>query len=419
MSDPQSHAPRLPPTYGERVTVALLLLTLLGLFLADLVRGGDPRALVVVFLFAAWAPLLVVHELGHALAAWSVGWRVSEIVLGHGRELARFQVGGTLVRLKPIPVEGYILPAPRGVRGGRWDARWKSAWVYLGGPLAEMLVVGVLWLVSRGRLFERATDTTTLALQGVALAAAVSLFFNLLPLPRAGQANDGLGILLSLRRDQASLTQWALSSVLTAVRRCLLADDVAGALRRLEAARAEHPDDPRLPAWTGVCLEAQGDHTAAEALIGGIGDPRRHGAHLAPELHAAKAWAWSLAEDRQLLTMARGEAMHARTGAPGELHFTLLLGRIELERGAPRVAYGLLMEAYRQARELDDEGPCLAFLALAAHRAGPSDPDDPPPVIRPDYVPRFVAALARLPVSAALRSRVREAVQGESLRSRP
>jgi membrane-associated protease RseP (regulator of RpoE activity) len=58
------------------------------------VRGGDPRALVVVFLFAAWAPLLVVHELGHALCAWSVGWRVREIVVGYGRGIAQRRSGG-------------------------------------------------------------------------------------------------------------------------------------------------------------------------------------------------------------------------------------------------------------------------------------------------------------------------------------
>jgi hypothetical protein len=274
-------------------------------------------------------------------------------------------------------------------------------------------VVALLFVLAEGRLLAPATDTATLALQGTALAAAISLFFNLLPLPRGAEANDGLGILLSLRRDEAQLAGWALAAVLTAVRRCLLADDVQGATRQLEAARAELPDDPRIAAWLGVCAAARGEHGAAEGLLGGIGDPRRHGAHLAPELHAAKAWAWLMTGDRQLLTMARGEAMHARDSAPGELHHALLLGRIELERGASRAAFALLMDAYQRAREVDDEGPCLAFLTLAAHLAGPSDPDAPPPVIRTDYVPRFLAALARLPVAPALRARVHAAVQGQ------
>ena len=66
-------------TRGERLGVVLFSLFLLGLVAAELLSEFTPRKLSVLFIVAFWGPLLVVHELGHALAARWLGWRLHEI----------------------------------------------------------------------------------------------------------------------------------------------------------------------------------------------------------------------------------------------------------------------------------------------------------------------------------------------------
>ena len=82
-------APRRPLTRAEvraALSFALLFMGLLGL---ELVTGASPTKLSMVFVLLAWLPMLVVHELGHALAARAVGWDVLEIVIGYCRPRAR------------------------------------------------------------------------------------------------------------------------------------------------------------------------------------------------------------------------------------------------------------------------------------------------------------------------------------------
>ena len=90
-------APRLPVSSGERTFVVVISLAFVGLIAADLAQSFSPNKLGVLFVLLFWVPLLILHELAHALAARSVGWRVSEIVIGFGRELLRFQIGDTRV----------------------------------------------------------------------------------------------------------------------------------------------------------------------------------------------------------------------------------------------------------------------------------------------------------------------------------
>ena len=91
-------SPRLPTTAGEKRALSVFAGLLLALFFAEIVSDFNRVKLSIVFALLAWVPLLVLHECGHALAARAVGWRVSEIVIGFGREWARFRVGQTRVR---------------------------------------------------------------------------------------------------------------------------------------------------------------------------------------------------------------------------------------------------------------------------------------------------------------------------------
>ncbi|HUF61500.1 MAG TPA: site-2 protease family protein [Verrucomicrobiales bacterium] len=408
MADLEGYGPRLPATPTERRVSALALVGLLGLFAAEVVSSPANAKVAVLAFFLAWAPLLVLHELGHALAAVSVGWRVSEITLGFGRELWRFSVAGTLVRIKFLPVEGYVRPSPR---TPGW-VRWKSAWIYLWGPGAELLAGAGLFLASDGRLFQQTEFVPVIALQGVAAAIGVSLFFNLLPLPLGGRVNDGLGIITSLLASREAFASHLVAPFLLGAKRSLLAENPVAAEQLLSVALAEYPGDPCLRAWRAVCLAERGDPRLAEDLLRRTGEPAKHDPALAAELYAALAWAWLISDDSGVLVFAAQAARRATEFDPGDLHHWLLEARIAYARGRMCEAFRRAMDAYRAASELEDEGPCLATLAMASHRllnAGDlGDPEVAPVLIRPDYPRRFQSALQWTPIGPRLRRQVEE-----------
>jgi membrane-associated protease RseP (regulator of RpoE activity) len=89
------------------------------------------------------AGTVLVHELAHALAARRAGGTVREVGIGFGPALARWQVGGVTLSLRPVPLGGFAaieiedLPPRRRVP------------VLLAGPLANIAVGLLLRAASR------------------------------------------------------------------------------------------------------------------------------------------------------------------------------------------------------------------------------------------------------------------------------
>jgi len=109
---------------------------------------------VALFLLAITV-LIFVHELGHFLAARSVGVRVLCFSIGFGPALARFQYGHTEFRLAVIPLGGYVKMLGDSPGGGT-DAALaaesfaaqtplRRAWIAFAGPLANLLLAWVLF----------------------------------------------------------------------------------------------------------------------------------------------------------------------------------------------------------------------------------------------------------------------------------
>ena len=80
-------APRRPLARDEKWIAALFFLVFFGSLAGELLRDFTPMKLGLVFVVLAWVPLLVLHELGHALMARFLGWQVYEVVIGQGRDL--------------------------------------------------------------------------------------------------------------------------------------------------------------------------------------------------------------------------------------------------------------------------------------------------------------------------------------------
>ncbi len=398
MNEELDPAPRLPLSHGERRAILVAFAVFFGLLAAELLRELSAAKLGLLFLLLAWGPLLVVHELGHAIAARLVGWRVSEIVIGFGPELTRFQLGSTLVRVKAAPVEGYVLPSPIRLRSPRLEC----AFIYAAGPGAELVLLLGLWVLAGGRLFTRTGEPGLLVLQGAAAAIGLGVFFNLLPLPVGGGLTDGLGILVSLVRPRSHFRAALLAPCVREATRALILERPLHARDVLQRGLARHGEAPELSGLLAVARAAAGETDEAHALL----------EELAPDDGDAYH-AWVLLEDPGpgRLPFARQAAERAVAASPHGVVPRVLLGRAFLGLGLNRDAFAQLMFAYKAARVSEEEGWCLAYLALASHRALSSgqDASGQPPRIESDYPARFRAALdGPAIVGSALRRRVEQ-----------
>jgi tetratricopeptide (TPR) repeat protein len=399
-------APRLPVSRGERSFVLLLALGLLGLLGADLAQGFSANKLSVLFVLLFWGPLLVLHELGHALGARLVGWRVTEVVIGFGRELHRFRLGGTRVRVRAVPVEGYVIATP----GTLKRARLAQAWIYFAGPLTELLVLAALAPVLDFELPGPGAGVGRVALQSLGLAAALGALCTLFPYRSQGNPSDGLGVLSSWFASEQSFRERLAWPFIEETRRHLLREQLALAEQTLAAGLAHHPGEPRLLGMQAVCRAVVGDAEGAYAALEALGPPEERPAPTRAELLADAAWSVLSAQDAALLPDAERALERALELSAGDPHHEILLGRVLLERGRPEDAYARLMSAYKRTRDVDQEAQCVAYLALACQALR----GQPGAERVASYAARFEAALRSHDVPPALRQRALERSQSRS-----
>jgi len=390
-------APRLPVSPGERWIVVGLGLGLAALLAADLVQGFSHK-LSVLFVLVFWVPLLVLHELGHALAARLLGWHVTEVVIGFGRELRRFRIGSTRVRLRAVPIEGYVLLSPRSTA----HARSKQAFIYFAGPLTELLVLGLLAPALDFTLPSPSHGVGRIALESLAVAAALGALCTLFPYRSLGNPSDGLGVLLSWLSSEQSFRERLSWPFITEARRLLVREQLAAAEQTIQAGLEQHPDDPRLIGLLAVSQAAAGHGEQAYATLEALGSPDERPTAARADLLADAAWAVLFARDEHLLPDAGRAAESAQEACPDDPHYSILLGRIHLERSRPQEAYACLMSAYKRTRDVDQEAQCVAYLALAcqALRGAPSAERIA------SYAARFEAAVLSHDVPPSLRQRV-------------
>ena len=107
--------------------------------------------------------LIVVHELGHYLAARLVGLRAERVSIGMGPTLAAWSGAHTEYRLAILPLGGYVrFPSNQSVHVGRRSyaddglrelSHWQRVWVVSAGPIANVCLAILIY----GSLF--ATDS--------------------------------------------------------------------------------------------------------------------------------------------------------------------------------------------------------------------------------------------------------------------
>lgn len=367
MRGPYDPAPRRPLTAGERLGALAFALLLTGLLAGELLSGADPRKLSVLFIVLSWYPLIAIHELGHALVARALGFRVHEIVLGFGPELLRLRVLGAPMTVRLWPAGGYVVPAPRDLR----HARIKSAAIYFAGPAAELALVGVMLLVvGPDRLLSVTPDVGMIALQSLAVAAVMGAVMNLFPTRAAGGASDGLGMLLSLGTPDSHFRYRMVRPTLMQAELELVAGRPGAALALLERACAEQPDQLTLRAMRARCLAGVGRFDEAFAELEALRDaPGGCDIDEAERLHAAACVALAQA-DPDLLGDAETACRAALERMPENDAIAITHGEVLLALGLSQRAFETLQGAFNRCREPQLERRCLSLMARAAEAQG-------------------------------------------------
>ena len=230
-------------------------------------EGVSPLAIILAVPYVPFVLFLctglVVHELGHAAAAWMVGMRVFEIAIGtFGKTLFRRRVGGVALEVKQHPLDGFVLASHKSLR----FLRLRDTVMTLGGPVANGIVCAVALLVQhRTQLSYWSIEGFVVTFVGVTngLRALYSLYPREMTMGFGELPSDGLSLIktpsLSLEQRKALHADYFLREGLAAREQ----GDAASCLDWLERGLAEYPEDVPLKAWFGVtCLETNRFHRA-------------------------------------------------------------------------------------------------------------------------------------------------------------
>ncbi len=191
-----------PLSRNEIITISVFLglfVTMLGM---DIITNYQPRKLGAFLFVLFWIPLLFIHEMGHAIMAKVLGWNVTKIQIGVGYQILNKRLLGVPVKIRAIPLEGFVQTSPK-----KEYSPFENALIYFAGPGIELLIFFTI-LVGFGSdwMFNITDNYLTIAIQAFGFAALAGAVINLIPMgittEEGTTPNDGLGILLCLfRRD--------------------------------------------------------------------------------------------------------------------------------------------------------------------------------------------------------------------------
>jgi hypothetical protein len=153
----------------------------------DFMNEGPGGWSFLLWGFLAAAPVVVLHELGHAIVAvHRLGTEV-EVTVGNAMELARVRMGRIHASLNALPHPGYA--------GGSasFDASHATArdilWIALAGPLTSLVgLVATAYLLSHAPASSVIHDV----LWWMTLSGAFAVVLNLLPFK--AEESDGMKV---------------------------------------------------------------------------------------------------------------------------------------------------------------------------------------------------------------------------------
>lgn len=207
------------------------------------------------------------HELGHAMVARALGWRVYQIVIGVGNPIFKRRWSGILFDIRAIPLSGATWMLPK-------DTRWyraKRFLAVLAGPAVNAVMALAVVFIWQGNLSHFDFDALPVGARLFLWANAWVALANLWPHePKTGFAlpSDGKQLLqlLSFRKkdmEQIQAMRFALEAML-----CRENGDLAGARVSCDKGLALYPENPNLLNLSGINhLDEQKYEQAREVFL--------------------------------------------------------------------------------------------------------------------------------------------------------
>ena len=332
------------------------------LFVAAIFDEFSTRKLSIIFFFVFWVPLLVIHELGHALMAKALGWHVREIVIGFGRTIWQRQIGETRLVVKLAPMEGYVLPVP----SDRDRMRMKSALIYAAGPGAELLILAAaIAALGWDTVFNDADEISLVALESLAVVILVGAGFNLLPFRTDGAVSDGLGIVSSPFMSDQEIELRLMTYETREIGRLLDAGETQRAVALSKAIGNRFPGNPWLKQLEINALSEGGQTDAARELIKAeLGKVSESGMFRKEFLKMQAQTELDAREpDYLTLDLAIQKALAINANAPDLI---AIKGASLIRRGKYEDGGNMLAHAWRSNDGSADDAMMLAWLSIAA-----------------------------------------------------
>jgi hypothetical protein len=300
-----------------------------------------PGGLLLVFALAGTVQPLasMVHELGHAAAAWGLGMRVVQVTVGRGPMLVSGRLGATLFEARRyLFLGGATLcfdPAAK-------PRRWRIGLTLLGGIAANLVAAALGLLGLLGLTGHRSQSAFTLALLCLAILMTQLLCAILNFLPQRSRTGHGRSVsdgwlLLALIRAKDYATR-AMEGRLHLETMALLARGRCEEARRLceEAWRAKPGGPLLLLALIEATAQARGRAAALqrycdlESAIQASGPEDRMEA---AALRAKAAWYAILSEDSGDMPLAERLSRQALEARPADVEFRRLASALAARRG--------------------------------------------------------------------------------------
>lgn len=164
----------------------------------NLPRSVPGMAVVVLGMWVAavgWWIAVVVHEAGHAFAAWLVGWRtLTFVALPVGVRPRPFSLAW-MSRAKVHDAGGWVVPIPKSRAA---MTGWRYIVIHAGGPVASLLLaavalgLGIAWSAQTPEqaMLQR-MPTLGVILGALGYQSLIAALLTLLPSTRSGGKTDG------------------------------------------------------------------------------------------------------------------------------------------------------------------------------------------------------------------------------------
>jgi tetratricopeptide (TPR) repeat protein len=320
---------------------------------------------VSMVIAAAW------HEAAHASVARLLRYRVPRITLGHGRQVARFRVGETLIQLCLLPLAGFTYFAPETDR----VSRLRTWLIVAAGPASNALACSALWpLFSESFALQGLSPFARIDVPYVLFAANFILGVgNLLPMRvgNYGASSDGLQLVrLPFMRADALQGQLAMASALRAYE----ATEEGGyeeALAILDEASVRLPDAWILRHDRAVALSRLGRFDPARSAFEALLDHPKARGRVRAIIESNIAWCLVMSEgDAEVLDRAEALSASATKAFGGHPAIAGVRGAVLARRGDPKAAIPLLEKALDLNPTAILRAHNAAWLALAHAHAG-------------------------------------------------